>query len=187
MDHKPNRPDERGRIEALGGEVLFLGVWRVQGQLAVSRAIGDKQLKEWVCADPEIRVEKRSSEHHYAILATDGVWDVLNCEEAADLVWDAANDSSVHEAASILVTQALQVRRSCSRARGGRARKPRGLGRRSRPDAGALKGRALARQPQPTLPLKTSPCPAPGCSAAEPGQHQRGGGRFADRRGRGGQ
>lgn len=32
--------DERDRIEKSGGTVMFWGTWRVNGQLAVSRAIG---------------------------------------------------------------------------------------------------------------------------------------------------
>ncbi len=39
--HKPNRPDEKARIESLGGSVIYWGTWRVNGQLAVSRAIGE--------------------------------------------------------------------------------------------------------------------------------------------------
>jgi len=39
--HKPNRPDEKKRIENLGGAVIHWGTWRVNGQLAVSRAIGE--------------------------------------------------------------------------------------------------------------------------------------------------
>lgn len=38
--HKPKRPDEEARINQQGGIVLFHGMWRVNGQLAVSRAIG---------------------------------------------------------------------------------------------------------------------------------------------------
>lgn len=35
--------DERERIEKMGGSVLYWGTWRVNGQLAVSRAIGEPQ------------------------------------------------------------------------------------------------------------------------------------------------
>lgn len=47
VDHKPERPAERARIEGQGGEVLCggKGAWRVQGVLGVSRAIGDRDLK----------------------------------------------------------------------------------------------------------------------------------------------
>merc|ERR1719357_1468293 len=33
--HKPNRDDERARIEGLGGTIMHWGTWRVNGQLAV--------------------------------------------------------------------------------------------------------------------------------------------------------
>ncbi|KAK2494556.1 hypothetical protein MC885_004680 [Smutsia gigantea] len=38
--HKPERQDEKERIEALGGFVSHMDCWRVNGTLAVSRAIG---------------------------------------------------------------------------------------------------------------------------------------------------
>lgn len=45
-DHHPDRDDERSRVEAAGGHVLVGGgVARVNGQLAVSRAIGDVNFK----------------------------------------------------------------------------------------------------------------------------------------------
>ncbi|KAF2894096.1 hypothetical protein ILUMI_12071, partial [Ignelater luminosus] len=37
--HKPCREDEKNRIEQEGGCVIYWGTWRVNGQLAVSRAI----------------------------------------------------------------------------------------------------------------------------------------------------
>lgn len=40
-DHHPDRDDERSRIEAAGGYVDWGGVPRVNGQLAISRSIGD--------------------------------------------------------------------------------------------------------------------------------------------------
>lgn len=63
-DHKPERPAERARIEAQGGEVLCgRGAWRVQGVLGVSRAIGDRDLKPArVC--PKIPILSLSSLLH---------------------------------------------------------------------------------------------------------------------------
>ena len=44
-DHQPDRADERSRVESYGGYVLEWGVVsRVNGQLAVSQAIGDKSV-----------------------------------------------------------------------------------------------------------------------------------------------
>lgn len=41
-DHRPDRDDERMRVEAAGGYVIeWGGVPRVNGELAISRAIGD--------------------------------------------------------------------------------------------------------------------------------------------------
>lgn len=39
--------DEKSRIEALGGVVLYMGTWRVNGNLAVSRAIGNHGNIAW--------------------------------------------------------------------------------------------------------------------------------------------
>lgn len=45
-DHHPNREDEKIRVEAAGGYVTeWAGVPRVNGQLAVSRSIGDVPYK----------------------------------------------------------------------------------------------------------------------------------------------
>lgn len=45
-DHHPSRDDERNRVEAAGGYVVeWAGVFRVNGELAVTRAIGDMAFK----------------------------------------------------------------------------------------------------------------------------------------------
>ena len=45
--------DERERIEELGGCVIWIGDWRVNGNIAVSRSIGDKDHKPYVTANPD--------------------------------------------------------------------------------------------------------------------------------------
>lgn len=60
-DHKPDRSDERERIENAGGVVTWSGTWRVGGVLAMSRAFGDRLLKQFVVAEPEIQVVLQSS------------------------------------------------------------------------------------------------------------------------------
>ncbi|CAG0923790.1 unnamed protein product [Notodromas monacha] len=55
-DHKPDQLKEKKRIEEAGGWVLFNGVWRVLGILAVSRAMGDTLFKDrnLVISDPDV-------------------------------------------------------------------------------------------------------------------------------------
>ncbi|TVU16432.1 hypothetical protein EJB05_39995 [Eragrostis curvula] len=81
-DHKPDQTDERQRIEDAGGFVMWAGTWRVGGVLAVSRAFGDKLLKQYVVVDPEIREEVVDDTLEFLILASDGLWDVVSNEEA---------------------------------------------------------------------------------------------------------
>ena len=88
VDHKPNRTDERERIEAAGGIVVWAGTWRVGGVLAVSRAFGDRFLKRYVVAHPEIAEESIGAEDDCLVLASDGVWDVLQNQEVATLIRD---------------------------------------------------------------------------------------------------
>lgn len=85
VDHKPNRSDERQRIEQAGGFVIWAGTWRVGGILAVSRAFGDKLLRPYVVADPEIQEEEIEGVD-FIIIASDGLWDVISNEEAVSLV-----------------------------------------------------------------------------------------------------
>jgi protein phosphatase 1L len=47
IDHSPEDKKERQRIEQSGGYVVyFLGTYRVNEMLAVSRALGDRDLKK---------------------------------------------------------------------------------------------------------------------------------------------
>ncbi|KAL5550052.1 hypothetical protein UlMin_000228 [Ulmus minor] len=75
-DHKPDQTDERQRIEDAGGFVMWARTWSVGGVLVVSRAFGDRLLKQYVFADPEIQEEKIDNSLEFLILASDGLWDV---------------------------------------------------------------------------------------------------------------
>ncbi|XP_043720780.1 probable protein phosphatase 2C 74 [Telopea speciosissima] len=86
-DHRVSREDEHSRIENLGGYVSYHnGVWRAQATLAVSRAIGDQSLKEWIISEPEIKKLHLTSDCEFLIVASDGLWDKVNNQEAVDVV-----------------------------------------------------------------------------------------------------
>ncbi|CAN4087617.1 unnamed protein product [Withania somnifera] len=84
-DHKPNRTDERRRIESAGGVVMWAGTWRVGGVLAMSRAFGNRMLKQFVVAEPEIQDQEIDEELELLVLASDGLWDVVPNEDAISL------------------------------------------------------------------------------------------------------
>lgn len=85
-DHKPNRSDERQRIEQAGGNVMWAGTWRVGGVLAVSRAFGNRLLKRFVVAEPEIQEEIIEDDVEFLVIASHGLWDVISNEDAVSLV-----------------------------------------------------------------------------------------------------
>ncbi|KAJ8618728.1 hypothetical protein MRB53_014914 [Persea americana] len=86
-DHRVVREDERLRIESKGGYVHCRnGIWRVQGSLAVSRAMGDVHLKEWVISEPETNKLPLTSDCEFLIVASDGLWDKVTNQEAVDVV-----------------------------------------------------------------------------------------------------
>lgn len=161
--HKPNREDERSRIGAAGGWIteekeLFMGrlhrmdlsddfvkeearkvTWvvnyRVCGELAVSRSIGDPDYKRFipgavvnspyflwpqghdsifhadlVIPDPECITIDISPKDEFLILASDGLWDVVSAEDAVGFVKkNLAIGKTAKEAADELCELALRL------------------------------------------------------------------------------
>jgi len=86
-DHKPERVDEKERIEKAGGFVFHnTGIPRVMGILNMSRAIGDLWLNKFgVIPDPDIITLDRTPLDEFIIIASDGLWDSLSSEKAVQL------------------------------------------------------------------------------------------------------
>lgn len=86
IDHEPNK--EKKTIESKGGFVTNLpgDVPRVDGQLAVARAFGDKSLKIHLSSEPDIVVEMIDVDTDFIILASDGLWKVMSNQEAVDSI-----------------------------------------------------------------------------------------------------
>jgi len=109
-DHKPDRPDERRRVMQAGGQVgsrqlvvghnangpvtLPLGpprVWyQIRGEtmgLAMSRSLGDGIAhSNGVSSEPEVTEHAVSSTDVFVILASDGIWDVIETNQAVQIV-----------------------------------------------------------------------------------------------------
>ncbi|XP_072839679.2 protein phosphatase 1F [Pogona vitticeps] len=84
--HKPEREDERQRIEALGGCVTYMDCWRVNGTLAVSRAIGDLLQKPYVSGCADSASFELTGAEDYVLLACDGFFDAIQPFEVVDHV-----------------------------------------------------------------------------------------------------
>jgi len=100
-DHKVNLPGEQARIEAKGGyvrpgrvdpddgEFVPARMYEVEGKpwlgpgLCVSRALGDlNALRSGLIPTPEVFTHVVRDEDRFIILASDGVWEFIDNEEA---------------------------------------------------------------------------------------------------------
>jgi len=108
-DHKPNSPEERARIEQLGGKIVYDGVdWRVK-DLSLSRAFGDIECTPYVTHLPQIYRYKLSSGDKFLIQACDGLWDVVNNQDAVDFILDLQNKKFKGNYAKALAEYAYKV------------------------------------------------------------------------------
>jgi serine/threonine protein phosphatase PrpC len=92
-DHKPQNPGEKERLEAAGSEVRQIDAdsYRIYNAgtsfpgLTMSRAFGDTAC-EGVLREPEYhKFQMQPSDEWYAIVASDGIWEFIEGEEATSL------------------------------------------------------------------------------------------------------
>lgn len=90
-DHKPFNPTERKRIIDAGGTATQ----RINGTLAVSRALGDFESKkdnlrgpceQLVSPEPEVTIIERNPKDEFLVLACDGIWDVMNNDDLCQFI-----------------------------------------------------------------------------------------------------
>ncbi|KAL7746404.1 mgpp2cl-1, protein phosphatase 2C-like protein 1 [Sorochytrium milnesiophthora] len=82
-DHKGSDNIEAERIMDLGGFVMNN---RVNGVLAVTRALGDAAMKDLVIGNPFTTEIELIEDDDFIILACDGVWDVMTDQDAVTLI-----------------------------------------------------------------------------------------------------
>lgn len=92
FDHKPQNEEEKARICAAGG---FVDFGRVNGNLALSRAIGDFEFKknkdlpaeqQIVTADPDVTEHQISDDDEFLVVACDGIWDCKSSQAVVEFV-----------------------------------------------------------------------------------------------------
>lgn len=110
-DHKGSEPQEQQRVRDAGG---FIALDRVsgkslsyaEGMLAITRALGDQDLKDFVTGRPfTAEVVLDPNQDTCLILACDGLWDVVEDQEVCDFIPDGED---VQEAADLLTDFAME-------------------------------------------------------------------------------
>lgn len=119
VDHKPELPEEKKRIESCGGRVEFDGyfnyrVFAKAGQypgLNMSRALGDSvaHKEAGLTAQPEVKVVNLSDyaqqyDRATLILCSDGVWEFIESRDCVTFLGDA----NLNNAANKLATESYQ-------------------------------------------------------------------------------
>lgn len=106
VDHKPNMPHELSRIQQHGGSLVWLHgnkayirggdflVRQARGehpkQLNYSRAFGGKDLKPYgLIAEPDINHFEIQPDDKLVIVASDGLWDVVDPIQACEIALNA--------------------------------------------------------------------------------------------------
>jgi serine/threonine protein phosphatase PrpC len=114
VDHKPDDPAEKERIEAWGGYVcppyeeglsarVYLDPEFTMIGLAMARSIGDFAVKSvGVIPEPDVVKYEVTEKDKFMILASDGVWEFITSQEAIDIV-NSCIDQGCYEACEELI------------------------------------------------------------------------------------
>jgi len=106
---------ENARVIEKGGVILqWGGGLRVNGELVVTRSIGDPQIGPCMISEPEIVKIDIEKEHKFLVLASDGLFDVMKSQEIVDFIFakkaetKANPNASVNNISDALIDTALQ-------------------------------------------------------------------------------
>lgn len=124
--------------------VIWMGAWRVNGNLSVSRAIGDAKDKLFVIGEADVSTFDLDGTEDYMVVACDGLWDVLSGQEVVECV-----DSHLAnpDGTKLTVAQSLVM-----------LAKSEGSGDNITAIVVFFKGFDVRAQPKPEEPASTEPC-----------------------------
>lgn len=125
-DHKPELPGEAQRITEAGG---FVSNGRVNGNLNLTRAIGDHEYKrdrslppakQIITCVPDVAETQLTEDDEFIVLACDGIWDCMSNQQVVNFVrrrllarptpeQDAATDPELADDSSRLDEERVQA------------------------------------------------------------------------------
>ncbi|WOK96887.1 putative protein phosphatase 2C 12 isoform X1 [Canna indica] len=125
-DFKPNVPQEAERIRKNNGRVFarkdepqVQRVWLPNDDypgLAMARAFGDFELKNYgVISIPQVVYHRLTNRDQFVVLATDGVWDVLNNDKVVSIVSSIRNKRDASRAVVEAAVRAWRFKFPASR------------------------------------------------------------------------
>lgn len=100
-DHKPENNIEKERINRAGGYIID---GRVNGNLNLSRAIGDleykkspalKPVEQIISAEPDVLTHTLTDDDKFIVMGCDGVWEILTADEICQIADERLADRSV--------------------------------------------------------------------------------------------
>lgn len=103
VDHKASDREERHRIQALGGYITDGG--RIMGMIAVARSLGDRAFRPYVAYTPSVKWMKITDDARFAIIACDGLWDVVSDEFAIKVVSDYYRKHGTYQGAALMLRE----------------------------------------------------------------------------------
>ena len=88
-DHKPDHPNEKSRINKMGGQIYkdSESVFRI-GDLSLSRAFGDGDNAPYISQKPDVFYKKITPHTKYIVMACDGLWDVVESEDIGKVIME---------------------------------------------------------------------------------------------------
>lgn len=110
-DHKPDLPVEKERISKAGG---FIIEGRVNGNLNLSRALGDLEYKknpslkpeeQLISPKPDIVTREITKQDQFLVMGCDGIWEIMTMEEICKVAENgikSTNGNLVEVAGTIL-------------------------------------------------------------------------------------
>lgn len=89
QNHKVEMEDKR--LRDAGATITNWDCPRINATLNVARSIGDHHLKKYVICDPYVKYFKINKQLDYILLASDGLWDVLDEKTVHSIITQKRN------------------------------------------------------------------------------------------------